>query len=141
MRRSKTHAYLITCSARASSDGGTTRPSALAVRPAQPSLFPLHIERDRDVFNTLAGFDHVLGCLRIFLEVRRFRMGSGGIGIRVNLEQSNPCRIFLFKDRIGPEASGLDSNSRLLVLLNRCFISFQLWGINLKFTDHDKCSG
>src|SRR5437588_834761 len=94
MRRSKPHPDSITSSARASSVAGTSRPSALAVRLARPSLFPLHIERDRDVFNSLAGFDHVLGCLRIFLEVRRFRMGSGGIGIRVNLEQSNSANCF-----------------------------------------------
>ena len=107
---------------------------------AEERSLPLHIERDRDVIDSLAGLDHVLRRLCILLEVRRLQMGLESVGILVDFKQPHPCWIVLFEDRAEPPTSRLDADSGLAVLFDRGFERFELRRIDFELDDENKLS-
>src|SRR6478672_5086104 len=112
-----------------------TRWKPCCYRAAGSRLLPLHVERDWKVIDSLSRFDHVLGCLRIFLEMRRLQMRFERVGILVDFEQPNPCRIVLFENRTEPPTSWLNTDSSFPVFLDRGFELFKLNSINFEL-DH-----
>src|SRR5260370_28997954 len=108
--------------------------------PSHSGLLPLHIQRNRYVIDAFARLDHVLRCVRIFLEMRRFQMSLECVCIMVNFKQSDACWIILFEYRTEASTSGLDTNGSFPVLFNRGFELFQLGRINFEFDHKEELS-